>query len=129
MIEKNVIFFSELQEAYGYRPNVKPSFLMSSATNNDANSSNESACGSTSSTDIATEPAMSKSSHSGKPKKVSKAKRRSSDEIVDLLRDIHSDIQQDQKDILEHLNKQHQERMQNEEKKLNLMSKLIDKLN
>ncbi|KAJ8300367.1 hypothetical protein KUTeg_021886 [Tegillarca granosa] len=68
------------KEAYGYRPNVKPSFLMSSATNNDANSSNESACGSTSSTDIATKPAMSKSSHSGKPKKVSKAKR-SSDEM------------------------------------------------
>jgi hypothetical protein len=114
---KQCPFFDELQQAYGYRPNVKPVFTGSAGSRN--------ACASSSSSDGVKEDVDS-SSEEGGNKRLKRVKRQSkSDVVIDFLREMKADMAKDQECLIETLNKQHEDRMENEKKKLDLIHELV----
>lgn len=117
---KQCPYFDELQQAYGYRPNVKPVFIGS------AGSSNVRPTSPSSSEVSVKEDTETSSEEGGSNKRLKKVKRQSRNDIViDFLREMKGDMAREQECLLQALNKQHDDRMQNEKKKLELIHELV----
>lgn len=117
--KKECPFFKELNEVYGFRPNVTPVYLLDNNNNNEENSDN----GDGDSTVIETPLCKRKIS----PVIVSpnnEPKKKGNNEVLDFLKEMRDD----QEKLFHELQSQHNDRMRKEDRKLDLMEKLIDKI-
>lgn len=102
---KKCPYFMELQDSYGYRPNVTPVYVAGSSKGTDTEDSSE----------PTPEPSVKK------PKRQNRK-----DHVVEILEEIRQDIKSEQASLMATLAKQHEDRMQNEKVKLNLFEKLVN---
>ena len=110
--KKECPFYHELQDCYGYRPNVHPQYTASSSRKAELEDA------STSSTEETTSVSQP----------VTRKKATKTDEIVSVLKNLQGLMKDDQNKLLEILEKQHQDRVKQEDKKLELLSSLISNL-
>ncbi|XP_053394053.1 uncharacterized protein LOC123539896 [Mercenaria mercenaria] len=117
---KHCPYFEELQEVYGYRPNVKPVFTGTAGCSESFNASSNSSERST------VEDTEGSSEEGNNIKKAKKMKRQNkTDVIVEFLKEMKTDMVREQEMLLETLNRQHEARMKNEDKKLELIAQLV----
>ena len=106
---KECPFFKALEDCYGYRPNVKPLFTLGTRKEDDTESTDteESAAGSVSNDcDVA-------------PKRKKKNK---PSEIVVIL----DDMRKEHREMMKTIKDQHEKRMENEQRKIEIMSQLVE---
>jgi hypothetical protein len=109
---KECPYFHELQDFYGYRPNVTPLYVSSSIKSPQTQSSS-----------VETEDEKDVEKQTSKKPKV---KHNRKDAVVEMLQEMRDDMKQEQKQLMEVLTKQHEDRMANEKSKLELFDKLVN---
>ncbi|XP_060577273.1 uncharacterized protein LOC132734530 [Ruditapes philippinarum] len=107
---KECPYFHELQDFYGYRPNVTPLYVSSSIKSPQTQSSS-----------VETEDEKDVEKQTSKKPKV---KHNRKDAVVEMLQAMRDDMKQEQKQLMEVLTKQHEDRMANEKGKLELFAYL-----
>lgn len=118
---KECAYFKELQDCYGYRPNVQPVFTLdinTSESQTTAESTNE-----TEKVCSVKEDSNCESTPEVKRKNKSPAAS-SSNEIMKCL----GEIREEQHELIKTIKEQHSDKMKQEDRKLDLMSKIIDAL-
>ncbi|XP_062599738.1 uncharacterized protein LOC134261314, partial [Saccostrea cucullata] len=108
---KECPFYKELQECYGYKPNVKPLFTLETHKENDTES--------TDAEQFKAEESTSSDCDAVTPKR--KRKNQPS-EILAIL----DDMRNENKEMIKTLKDQHEKRMENEAKKIEIMSQLVE---
>ena len=109
---KECAFFKELQESYGYRPNVKPIYVSGSH------------CSSSKESDETEEENSEMNDEKLQPK-IKKPRQNRKDAVVELMNEMRADFREEQKQLLSSLAQQHEDRMNNEKCKLDLLAKLV----
>ena len=120
-VRKECAYFKELQDCYGYRPNVQPVFTLdinTSESQTTAESTNE-----TEKVCSVKEDSNCESTPEVKRKNKSPAAS-SSNEIMKCL----GEIREEQNELIKTIEEQHSDKMKQEDRKLDLMSKIIDAL-
>lgn len=128
--KKECPFFKELEEAYGYKANVKPVFTLGSITkDNDFGSDNESVAESDSlgNSETSDSPPTKRktdclSISEDTPQKQAKKK---TSHVFTLMETMREDYKKEQEELLSELKKQHCDKMEKEDKKLELMSQMV----
>lgn len=110
-------YFDKLQECYGYRPNIDPSYTRSNRPRDKSEKDQEI-------TQSSSEETAGPAVMSTAPKKKSKAKAKS-EEIVDVLKNLQQEMKKDQENLLQILNKHHEDRVKQEDKRLELLSTFV----
>ncbi|XP_061183308.1 uncharacterized protein LOC133202924 [Saccostrea echinata] len=103
---KECPFYKELEDCYGYKPNVKPVFTL--GTRKEDETDNEESKAESTSSDCDVTPKRKKSKQAS--------------EIVEIL----DDMRKEHKEMMKTLKEQHQKKMENEEKKLEIMAQLVE---
>lgn len=126
-----------MEEAYGYKANVKPVFILGSMTsketvvNEDVNSDDESLNDTMASVSDDPSNKGNKISDSSSSSETSSKKRKTNTlqiELLQSLQNFHKECKEEQQEFLSELKHQHDEKMKKEDKKLELMSELIQLL-
>lgn len=115
---KECPYFHELQDCYGYRPNVTPLYVSSSIKSPQTQSSS-----------VETEEEKDVEKQTKHTSKKSKVKHNRKDAVVEMLQEMRDDMKQEQKQLMEVLTKQHEDRMANEKSKLDLFEKMVNAIN
>lgn len=126
-------FFKELEEAYGYKANVKPVFTMGSIrsdSNNNAVTSNVASDDSISS-DLDEQddnrkrrPEEGDSPVDTQPKK-GKKKATQNESMMKMIENFQKESKEEQKELLSELKQQHKEKMKKEDEKIKLMEEMV----
>lgn len=103
---KECPFYKELEDCYGYRPNVNPVFTLGI----EGTDIEESATGSTSTSSSDCDVAPQKK------------KKNQPNEIVLIL----DDMRKEHKEMMKTLKDQHEKKMENEQRKIEIMSQLVE---
>ncbi|XP_052788546.1 uncharacterized protein LOC128223306 [Mya arenaria] len=132
---KECPFYNELQHCYGYKPNVHPQFTAGSSHSDAAASiqHSESVDLSQQSEGVTEDASIENTVNNGcidvnnnerrKPKRMKK-----NDEIVNVLKNIQTEMKNEQHELIKTLQKHHEERMKVEEKRLDLLASLVSSI-
>ena len=117
--KKECPYFKELEESYGFRANVKPSYTLSSlSATKSGNTCTDTESATTES------PDDSISDDQPKAKQAKKKESQNNSQVFQLLEKMREEMKQEQELITE-MKQQHKDRMEKEEKKSDLMSHMI----
>lgn len=104
---KQCPFYNELEKCYGYKPNVKPVFMLGSNAGNVVEN---------------TEDVPKEDSHYKTMKPRERKNQRQSNDKIEIL----DDMRKENKELMKKINDQHERRGQNKERKIEVMTQLVD---